>query len=229
MKRILRVLHVNLLALIIIAMPFLFYYGLTGIDAHALTPNPCLESPASKESVKITDPPSGTTKNAGEVVSITVEGTDGIGIIQLSAGNPDIEVFSGVQKSSSAVFDYTIPIEAVGSINIAAVGFGEAGYAGMDSIYINVVVDANMDRITIYPEMIYMGETETTLLSVTGHYDDGVIRKLNHHPEVFYSCADTSIARFIEPGMVKGITRGKTKAIVSFQGDTVMIDLEVLQ
>ena len=76
--------------------------------------------------------------------------------------------------------------------------------------------------------MIYMGVSETTLLSVTGHYDDGVIRKLNNHPEVFYSCADTSIAAFIEPGMVKGIARGMTVAIVSFQGDTVKVDLEVL-
>ena len=212
MKWILRVLQVNLLALIIIA----------------ISHNPGLEALASKESVKITGPPTGITKNAGEVVSITVEGTDGIRIIQLSAGNPDIEIFSGVQKSSSAVFNYTIPIEAAGSINIAAVGFGEAGYAGMDSVYINVIVDANMDSITVYPEMIYMRETETTLLSVAGHYDDGVIRKLNHHPEVFYSCADTSIARFIEPGMVKSIARGRTIAILSFQGDTVMVDLEVL-
>ena len=238
MKRILRILHVNLLALIVIAMPFRCcfnheffsskYFSRTGINAHAFSPNPGLEALVSKESVKITDPPTGITKNAGDVVSIAVEGTDDIRIIQLSAGNPDIEIFSEVQNSSSFVFNYMIPIEAAGGINIAAIGYGEAGYAGMDSIYINVIVDANMDRIMVYPEMIYMGATETTLLSVTGHYDDGVIRKLNHHPEVSYSCADTSIALFIEPGMVKGIARGMTIALVSFQGDTVMVDLEVL-
>ena len=238
MNTVLRILYVILLALIIIAMPFRCcfdhefldskYFSRTGINAHTISPNPSLEAPASKESVKITNPPTGITKNAGDVVSIAVEGTDNIRIIQLTAGNPDIEIFSGVQNSSSAVFNYMIPIEAAGVVNIAAIGFGEAGFSGMDSIYINVVVDANLDSIKVYPEMIYMGKTETTLLSVTGYYDDGVIRKLDHHPEVSYSCADTNIALFIEPGMVKGIERGMTIAIVSFQGDTVMVDLEVL-
>ena len=177
MKRILRILHVNLLALIIIAMPFRYcfnheffnsiYFSRMGINAHAFSPNPGLEALVSKESVKITDPPTGITKNAGDVVPITVEGTDDIRIIQLSAGNPDIEIFSEVQNSSSGVFNYMIPIEAAGGVNIAAIGYGEAGYAGMDSIYINVIVDANMDSIMVYPEMIYMGETETALLSVT--------------------------------------------------------------
>jgi hypothetical protein len=183
---------------------------------------------AAKAPMKITTPPKGTTAVAGTVAPITVVGNSDVKALQIVAGNADIEMFSEVRKASSAVFNYRIPVDAIGVVNIMVIGFGDAGPLGMDSIFINVAVEAVLDSIVVYPEMIFLGPGESALLSVAGYFSDGRVRKMDHHPELTYACRDTSVASFLGRGELGAVSPGATKVVVSFKGAKKTVDVEVM-
>jgi len=179
-------------------------------------------------SVVITGPSTGTTVIAGNVVPIMVEGMGDVARLQLTAGNRGLDVYSEVLDTPSTTFNYQIPINAAGTIIVVVSGYGDAGFVDMDSIAINVLIEANLDRITLFPDELYVMETEMATFSVTGHFDDGIDRELSFHPDITYEIADTLIAKFIEPGIVQGVSEGTTSAIATFQGDTASALIVVL-
>jgi len=119
-------------------------------------------------SVTISSPPNGTTVTPGELISVSVTGTAKISRLLFAAGNSSIDAYSNVSNSASAVFDYKIPVNAIGSINLIAVGFGDSGFVDIDSVAIDVSIPARLDSIKAFPNPVYVYAGGSTSISVTG-------------------------------------------------------------
>jgi len=186
------------------------------------------KSNSSSGEITITGPSTGTDVMAGSSMSISVNGTGDTKRIHLTAGNRAVPVYSDIKNSSSTTFNYDIPVDALGKVVVSAAGYGDEGFVDVDSIFINVVTNSTLDSMTIFPEKIYLMETETSFISTKGHYDDGVSRVFNYHPDVIYEIQDTLIAKSIDSGIIEGLAPGITNVIACFQGDSALAEIEVI-
>jgi len=179
-------------------------------------------------SVSITSPQIGSHFEVGSEITVTVNGTGDIDKILFAAGNSSIEPYLDMQTSQQGVFNYTIPIESVGRINLLAVGYSDSGYVDSDTIYIYADVNAVLDSIESFAKNVNLFVGRTNSIFVKGYYSDGIDRDLSFNPDVSYSVINENVANFIEPGLINGIAEDTTTALVAFQGHYTTSNISVL-
>ncbi len=180
------------------------------------------------DSVSIVAPANGTTVTPGSEISINVVGSGNISHLLLAAGNRALEVHAESAASSNTSFNYVVPIEAASPIRIVVVGYDEVGFVDIDTLTLNIAIEAQIDSLKVYPENAYMLAGEQVPLAVEGYFDDGTVRNLNYNEEVFYESLNKNAAVFIGDGIIEGISEDTTIALVSFQDDTVETSIFVL-
>lgn len=185
------------------------------------------ESTASG-TIVITNPPSGTTVQAGQSVSVTVVGGGEVSGTFFYAGNNKVGLYSESQDTPSGTYTYQVPVEAVGPLYVIAIGQGSTKLLAMDSTYLNVNVSAALDSITPAPSQLTMPIGLQRSVALLGSYSDGIKRILSNLSGVQLQSANSSIARIVNGNLVEGVATGVTTVTISYLGRSTQIPVRVV-
>lgn len=179
------------------------------------------------ETISITNPTAGLEYKAGQIVSVDVTGSSGIQNIVSSMGSAIIPLQNHVvENASSTNFSLTIPDNALGRLEIVSAGFSANGFEDYDSTYIVVTTDAVLETIEIDQSRIFVSEGGESVITILGHYDDGIIRDITHIEELIYRFEDES-AEIVESGLVSGIYEGEDWLIVTYSGKVATVPITI--
>ena len=179
-------------------------------------------------SVDITTPLNGTSYNTGNIVSISIKGSDNITRIFCIVGNSNLDLFVKDTSLSSATFKYPIPKNAIGDIKILALGYDTSGFVAYDTVLIKVKTNATLDSLTFYPRKIYVRVGQQASVQVFGNYNDNVIRDLSYYDGVDYEIKNPNIAKGAGFNLIEGIKKDTTFVTVSYSGKSVQIPIKVI-
>ncbi len=177
--------------------------------------------------VTITSPSEGAVFDSGETISVSVTSTGGVDRLLFGAGSSSAPLYGAVEEAASAMFEYPIPEEAVGSVAIAVLGTNDEEFA-LDSIRVFVEPTATLDSLSAYPEEIYVAAGDSALVSLTGYYADGIERNVTSLPGTTYIIANENVAVATSRGEVVGVSEGETTIEVSYEGQMAEANVVVL-
>lgn len=177
------------------------------------------------ETISISSPIEGALFNEGQLVNVVANGSTGINNIVSTMGGSSISLLNHVTESSNTTnFNFTIPNNAIGKLDITAAGFGDTGLESFDSTYIIVTTDALLESIEIQEDLVYVAEGQVKSIRIFGNYNDGVTRDITTLDGLTYQFAN-NFASSSNPGEISGVTKGEDILIVSKDGlsDTVPV------
>lgn len=184
-------------------------------------------SQQSNETLSIISPAEATEYNAGDTVTIDISGSFGIQNILSSMGNIRIPLQNHIiENSSSDNFNFIIPDNALGRLEIVSVGFDANGYADYDSTYIIVNTNALLQSIEIVQNLIYVPEGRQEFITILGNYDDGITRDITNVNGLSYTF-DNQNAEILEAGLVNGLTEGEDLLTVTYQGESDTVPITI--
>lgn len=129
------------------------------------------------DGLAITSPADGTVVASGSAVTVTVAPQNGFTPVRVLLLTPVVaEVIAGAPFE----IDLPIPDDAVGSIELLAVGIDAAGdFTSSASIHLTVVPPAPLTGVTIVNRdpILFVGESRR--IGVLGSYADGIVRDLS--------------------------------------------------
>ena len=178
--------------------------------------------------VVIMEPSDGAIAAAGETLTIAVTGSEEVQEMVLAAGNVVSGVYGDSQTGSSATFQYPIPVDAIGPIDIAAIGVSKGGYA-RDSIRVFAQPSAEITALSAYPQELFVSVEEAAGFILTGGFADGVDRDVTGLPGIMYEFGDEGVAMVDENGEVVGIAEGVTTLTATYDGQSAQSTVTVLQ
>jgi len=182
----------------------------------------------SNETLTISNPIEGTAYNAGEMVVVDVNGSNGIVNVISTMGNENIPLINQESENNSTPsFNFTIPENAFGRLEIVSVGFDANGYADYDSTYIMVGTNAVLQEIEVSQETIYVVEGQKSIFRVYGIYDDGVKRNITSVDDLNYVFANNNAA-VTENGFVDGLQEGDDILTITYLNKTVDVPIIIL-
>ncbi|MDD7885739.1 T9SS type A sorting domain-containing protein [Flavivirga sp. 57AJ16] len=180
------------------------------------------------ETINIISPIAGTEINAGEIISIQANGSSGIENIVSTMGNIVVPIQNHItENSTSANFDFTIPNDALGKLEIVSAGFSNNGYEDFDSTYIIVTTDAILESIEIDQSLIYVPEGSKSTITILGHYDDGEIRNITNIDDLSYTFTQNN-AEISETGLVTGLNEGEDILTVNYLGKSAIVPITIV-
>jgi pimeloyl-ACP methyl ester carboxylesterase len=139
----------------------------------------------------ITAPLSGTTLGAGQGFAVTVTGSSDVATVLLLLSKKDGEFFLAKKPGPTATFAVTVPEALVGQETLVALGLNAYGqpFASSNPVAINVTVAAQLLALTVDPPTVYLEPGYPRRLTVTGTFDDGIVRDLSEHPGMTFAFA----------------------------------------
>jgi len=173
----------------------------------------------SSDSIDILYPFPGKTYMAGDTVMLYVSGTNGVTKILSALGSEYIPLANNLIFNNSADVAFLIPKEAIGRLNIVALGYDENGFVNMDTTYIIVGNTANIDSIKIQSELILVPQNRSTSVSVVGYFSDGKVRNISTLPDLSFTFTH-HLAEFEVPYYVKGLNTGTDTITATYKGKT---------
>lgn len=183
----------------------------------------------STETITLISPIEGTSYIAGQDVSIEVNGSTGIKNIVTSMGNSKISIQNHIAENASTTkFKFTIPINALGRLEIVSAGFGSNGYENMASTFINVTTTAVLESLSVEEDLIFVAEGQKSLITILGHYNDGVTRNITKVGGLSYAFLKNN-AKIVESGFVTGILEGEDLLLISYLGETTTAQITVVK
>jgi len=125
----------------------------------------------------ITSPTDGTVVSSGGLVPVTVAPQNGFAPVRVLLLTPVVaEVIDGAPFE----IDLPIPDDAVGTIELLAIGIDAAGdFTSSASIHLTVVPPAPLTGVTIVNRDPILFEGESRRIGVLGSYADGIVRDLS--------------------------------------------------
>ncbi len=167
------------------------YCPLSVLTAPGWRARPAAGRAAVGPTIAITSPAPGTTVPAGGSLAVAVSASAEIATIGLVTSQPPDRVQTTEQPGPQALFDVTLPADALGRQNLVAVGFdtGGAPVAVSDPVVVEATAPAALETIAVYPPAAYLRRCGTAGLVITGHFADGVARDLSSQPALAFSFA----------------------------------------
>ncbi|WP_165796128.1 T9SS type A sorting domain-containing protein [Siphonobacter curvatus] len=175
----------------------------------------------------IAQPLSGTTVRPNQFVTVSVNVSQDIKNIVFFAGNASVGTYQKIVDPTTTTFTYQVPTNAIGTLRLAALGFGEAGYELMDTtVTLQVVPNVNLKSISVQPASVLVSLQGTQQLTVTGLFDDGVERDLSALAGVTYQFKE-NIASYLGEGQVQGNQMGRDTLTVQYLGSSTRVPIQV--
>lgn len=181
----------------------------------------------TSSSVVITTPSPGTIVVPGQVV--TVEVVPGAGSVVdrvLLVGSDSAQT----DESAPFTFSLTIPVDAMGTTSIVAVGANSEGnYAQSAEVSLTCEVTAPLLSISVEPEFpLLLWSRDRLQLTVLGRYADGVTRDITSSQlGTQYLSADSGIASVTSEGLVLGSNLGIVSVSVQNGAITKSVVVEI--
>jgi pimeloyl-ACP methyl ester carboxylesterase len=161
-------------------------------------------------------------------VLVYVSGTPDIVTISLTAGGGTSFIYFEKKSGSSVVFKYHVPQDAIGAIKFAALGFNTNGIAGTDTTKF-ISCNPSVPLLSFYsnPKSLSLNIGFSANLNISGIYQDGIERDITNVAGITYSFK-TSDVFMNRPGQVKGTSVGKDTMTVTYQGQSLIVPITVL-
>lgn len=178
--------------------------------------------------VNIISPVNGSTYSPGDVVNISVSGTSNVAKLTLVAGNSTLPIYGDNTLSNSTVFSYSIPAEASGEIRFLVIGIDkDTSFVDLDSLKININVQAKLDSLTIYPKLIFVPKGGQNYFQLIGHYTDGVSRDITYEKGVQLLIDNSTIAKNISTNIIEGLIIDSTEMSINYQFKNLKVPIVV--
>ena len=171
----------------------------------------------SSGQVQIINPNEGQVFQAGDTVNVevSVSNENASVIIATSTGE------STLIKQAPYNFQFVIPNEVIGSLNILAGARDDTGYIGSDEVTINVATTSNLTDIKVYPETtpVYLTVGAKLPLSIYGLYDDNVERKITSSSSgISYTSSNPDVVEVSTEGLVTVKSQGEAVIAIEHSG-----------
>jgi Leucine-rich repeat (LRR) protein len=209
------------------------YFSLNGFNPKTLdTPffkktDKFIKKNTSSESITIVSPIEGATYSPGQEVSIVVNGSAGIEKIVTSMGSTLVTIQNHVdENATSSNFNFQIPIDALGRLEIVSAGYSSTSYENLDSTFITVTTTAILQSVSVEEDFIYIPEGQKTPITILGHYDDGVVRDITSMIGLNYKF-DQNNAEITESGLVSGLIEGEDVLTITYLGKKTTVPLTI--
>jgi len=178
--------------------------------------------------VVIASPSNGMMITPNQTIDITILSNGSINKLLFAAATEQGHIVSNIIEDSSGIFPYTVPNNATGTITIIAVGSGNSGNVGIDSIRLNVMVSASLDSISIYPKQISLPKNQKANISIKGYYSDGITRDISNDPNINSISSDPAIVKMLSPISLSADSIGFADVNIAYFGKTDHLSITVL-
>lgn len=197
-------------------------------SAYRMSPQNRKSLRTTSSTIKITNPTNNSTFNSGSVVPISILANGGINRVLYVAVNEASPVNFCDSLSTNVTFYDTVPKNAIGVRKIVAMGFDTSGYIAMDTISIDINVNATLDSITLYGKAIFVEENATSSISTTAYYNNGYSYDISYLPNVQYQIQDENKAGYAGSNLIQGKDTGMTTLTVTYLGQTKTIPVVII-
>jgi pimeloyl-ACP methyl ester carboxylesterase len=175
--------------------------------------------------VDITQPAPGALYTAGAEVNIKATATGDINKIIVTMGNANIPIQTKVVYANSADLTFTIPISAIGRVNIVAAGYKNNQFIHLDTSWINVNTAANLDSLKIGDGYAVVPIDHNLPIQIKGYYDDGTVRDVTTQAGMQFN-SQLGRVSFTAPNL-KGLVVGADTLSFTLSGKTALLAVEV--
>jgi pimeloyl-ACP methyl ester carboxylesterase len=181
----------------------------------------------------------GTSSGQVEIISPTEEQVFQPGDtvnIEIDISNENSMVIIGTSTGDSALIDHApytfqfmIPINSIGRLNIFAAARDDVGFIGTDEVFINVTSTASLIDMKLYPEFdpldLLLGASVP--LTIYGLYDDAVTRNITSAGTgTSYISSNSSVVEISSEGLLTARSQGE--AIVTIENSGVKKDINMV-
>ncbi len=173
---------------------------------------------AQTTGLKIIGPSDGAEVSAGETVRVVVVSENGVMVDSVLVGGPDAAM---IDDAAPFELDFAIPVNAVGTFPISAIGKNaEGNFFGSNTVTLQVRPPAELTSIALIPQEVMLFDIgETRSVAVRGSFDDGVTRDLTDPSTgTEYMTANPDIVTISLEGVVSAVGFGTT-TIIARNGD----------
>jgi len=176
---------------------------------------------------------------AGEAVVITVRPVNGAEVtwVAVNTNHPGEGGDVGISHTPPFDFPYTIPVDAIGTLRVVAVGEDspkDLGY--VTEAFIEVVTPATIQAISVPPLANLLGPVprffnyykESETVFVEGTYSDGIVRDISSPSAgTTYTAQNPAIVQVLADGSLQAIGQGSTTVLIANGGLSASIDVRV--
>lgn len=177
----------------------------------------------------------------GDEVVISVRPVNGAEVtwVAVNTNHPGEGGDVGISHTPPFDFPYTIPVDAIGTLRVVAVGEDspkDLGY--VTEAFIQVGTPATIQAISVpslgnlmgqpIPQFFnYYKETET-IYSVQGTYSDGIVRDISSPSAgTTYTTQDPTVVQILEDGSLQAVGEGLTTVLISNGGVSASQEVKV--
>ena len=171
----------------------------------------------SSGQVQITNPNEGQVFQTGDTVNVEVSVSNENASVIIATSTGESTLISQAPYS----FQFVIPNEVIGSLNILAGARDDTGYIGSDEVTINVATTSNLTDIKVYPETtpVYLTVGAQLPLSVYGLYDDNVERKITSSSSgISYTSSNPDVVEVSTEGLITVKSQGEAVITIEHSG-----------
>ncbi len=191
-------------------------------------PAPGEQKPSGHGTVTLTAQGAGAQVVPGQQLQLHVSSTGTIQHLTLAAGTRGSDIFITDTMRSNAVFNYTVPAEAIGTLTFMAAGADSSGIIDHTTLSLPISITAGLDSIKCDPRVIIASVNGRAAVLVDGYFDDQVVRDISYSDYVNYALADTSVATYVSENIIRGKREDTTTLYVIHRDDTVRIPVVVI-
>ncbi|MEO9022346.1 MAG: T9SS type A sorting domain-containing protein [Ginsengibacter sp.] len=185
------------------------------------------------DSVNIISPAYGATFNRGDSVHVIVRASAGITRIMFAMAYEN-DLNSWALETPDSVFSFQVPQDVMDRINYQIFAIDNLGNEYFDSSYITITPNPALlvDSIQVDYPGAGMGNLritvqDSTQITVWGYFNDGVKRNITYQTGLTYTTLSGAVSVSGE-GYVKGLVVGFDELIISYQGKSDTIYVEVV-
>lgn len=110
--------------------------------------------------------------------------------------HPDSIVFLG-NSAAQGFIDFPVHPATFGDRSLVLFGLdANKKIKAMDSINIHFITSASLDSISIYPQSLYLNQLDTSAITITGHYSDGIERDLTNDETLTFQFDENNASRY---------------------------------
>jgi len=186
---------------------------------------PAFEMGVSSGWVEITHPIEGQVFQPGDTVDVEVNTSDEDAMVIITTSTGE----SALIDHAPYNFQFVIPNEVIGPLNIVVGARDDKGFIGLDEVTISVASSSNLIDIKVYPEInpLYLSVGATVPLTVYGLYDDGVTREITSSGSgSSYISSNPDIVEVSSEGLITVKSQGE--AIVTIENSGVKKEITVI-
>ena len=192
---------------------------------------------SQEPSLSFVKPMGNISANTGEIISITLEGTDVIEALLVGSGFAESKESDG---TGSFTFQYRVPLEATGTVKLQATGKTSSGsFVESDELMITISLSSAGEIVSmrVLPDDIILFEVgDTRHLRVYGTFSDGVEREITSAnlgtKYILYTGQplDTEIMRVNDEGKITAVNSGQRSIVIThenYSGNAVSVMVRV--